>query len=209
MYKYQMKEINSYINEKLVINKDSKLFKVKVSSKREIQQIINDMIKKNPQNSENINLNHLDVSGVEDMTRLFRSYEFKTIDIKSWDVINVKTMSSMFPTTLESVDLSDWQTDSITSTTSMFLNCKKLKNIGDISNWNVTKLETAANMFAGCSSLESIDISDWKPKSLTNVSSMFANCVNLKSIGTPHFEFDSIIHHGNTFLLCKKLKFNK
>ena len=205
-----MKNINNYIQEKLVINKDSKIYRVKVHSKSELKILIDETIQK-AKDKENIDLNFVDISELTDLTRIFKQYKFKKINIESWDVSNIKQMIQMFPSTLEQIDLSNWDVSNVETMNGMFCNCDNLKEIGDISNWDVSQVKNMANMFENCKSLKKLDLSKWNAKSLTNCYWMFANCQSLESIGKLS-ENSNLLYQikrefGNgIFYNCKKLK---
>ena len=84
-----MKEIKTYIIEKLKVTKYYTLFP---KSSNELKQMINDEISKN---GVNCSLNHIDVSEIPDMTAMFYDSQFMG-DISKWDVSNVKDMKFMF-----------------------------------------------------------------------------------------------------------------
>ena len=50
-------------------------------------------------------------------------------------------------------DISKWNTDNVTSMTSMFNNCLSLSSLPDISKWNIDNVEDMSWMFHDCSSL--------------------------------------------------------
>ena len=89
-----MKQINTYITEKLKINKDSRLLCPK--TKEELTKLLNKLVR---QRGENANLNDIDTSEITDMSYLFSkslAKKIHNIDISDWDVSNVTDMSLMF-----------------------------------------------------------------------------------------------------------------
>ena len=56
-----------------------------------------------------------------------------------------------------SVNLSDFDTSTVTNMTHMFFNCNKLTSI-DVSTFNTQLVTDMKNMFEQCSSLESLDL---------------------------------------------------
>ena len=85
-----MKEIKTYIIEKLKVSKQ--VYTLFPKTKDELQQMIKDEISKN---GNRCSLNHIDVSKITDMTKLFYGSEFNG-DISKWDVSSVKDMKKMF-----------------------------------------------------------------------------------------------------------------
>ena len=78
--------------------------KIVVTSRQELQQIIEKRIKEfGPECS----LNDLDVSNITDMSKLFFNSDFNG-DISEWDVFNVEDMSYMFSGSIFSKDISSW-----------------------------------------------------------------------------------------------------
>ena len=85
-----MKSINNYILEKLVINKNTgkKHYNYFPVARKELQEIIKQRIK---EEGNECDLNDIDVSKINDMSKLFKESEFNS-DISNWDVSNVKDM---------------------------------------------------------------------------------------------------------------------
>ena len=65
---------------------------VKPKNKSELMKIIKGAIKKE---GNNCDLNFIDTSLIDDMSKLFRESEFNG-DISKWDVSNVKSIDGMF-----------------------------------------------------------------------------------------------------------------
>lgn len=164
-----MKSLTQHLNEKLIINKDfvdTELDEIKCNNDNVFDIVIAE-VRKQLGNGQSrlhpINLNHIDVSEVIDMSCLFDAVndevKLKYIDISGWDVSNVERMK--------------W----------MFCDCKELVSVGDLSNWDVRKLEAAEGMFQHCKKLEYIgNISKWDPESFRDysVNDMFIGCHKLK-----------------------------
>lgn len=151
-----MKNLRSYLTERLLINKNFKDNKITVTSLKELKNIIKeryvDPNTKKPNN--HIDLSDIDVSELNDLSTAFLWYRFKTIDISGWDTSNVKDM------------------------TMMFYGCYDLTDIIGIENMNIDNVERMDYMFSDCRKLDITDkIKDWKvnPKNV-RVSGMFREC---------------------------------
>jgi len=167
-----MKTFNTYIQEKLSINK-SKITKHTLFPKSTDELI--EMIKSEMEkNGNECDLNHIDVSEITDMNFVFSAnksnekfngdisqwdvsnvttmaYMFDGSkfngDISKWDVSNVKDMNNMFEDSRFNGDLSTWDVSNVTDMCGMFYNSSFTGENGDISNWNVAKLKWTDQMF--------------------------------------------------------------
>lgn len=151
-----MKNLRSYLTERLLINKNFKDNRITVTSLKELKNIIKersvDPNTKKP--NHHIDLSDIDVSELNDLSTSFLWYRFKTIDISGWDTSNVKDM------------------------TMMFYGCFELTDIIGIENMNIDNVECMNYMFSDCKKLDITDkIKDWKvnPKNV-RVSGMFREC---------------------------------
>ena len=61
----------------------------------------------------------------------------------------------------------------------MFLGCSSLESI-DLSSFNTNNVTNMSCMFCKCSSLKSIDLSSFNTNNVTNMSFMFFGCSSLK-----------------------------
>lgn len=131
-----------------------------------------------------------------------------TVDITSWNVRKVTTTEGMLQgTPITSLDLSAWNTDSLTNIRYMFENCTKLTSL-DLSGWNtsnVTSMEglfghdqwltdlsmdgwntgnvrLMGHMFEYCTKLTSLDLSGWDTSNVTDMYGLFDNCTSLAGL---------------------------
>ena len=153
-----MKNLNQYIQEKLIINKDYRDAKIVVKSFDELRKIIEDRYdefgagtKQDPIDFNDIDVSNLNSFCNDNDNGLFEKTKFKYIDISDWNVSSVTNMTRMFCwcKELESIgDISKWDVSKVNSMIHMFFNCKKFNQ--DISNWDVSNVMGRVGMFYGC-----------------------------------------------------------
>ena len=56
-----------------------------------------------------------------------------------------------------------------------FCNCHSLDSL-DLSGWDTSNVETMEDMFYGCRSLESLDLSGWNTSNVKYMGYMFYDC---------------------------------
>lgn len=195
-----MKSLTTYINERLIINQSFKgATTITVKSKQQLQDIIYDRLGENP---EELDLNDLDVSSINDFSDIFSSYLFselrktKRIHIEEWNTENATDMTDMFQMciNLEEVDVSNFDVSDVVTMDYMFRKCKSLKEL-DLTHWKVNRVRDMEKMFYDCESLETIgDVSGWRPESLKIFNNAFNGCKVLKNVDTSKWSdyFDSV-----------------
>ena len=172
-----MKQINSFINEKLVINKNTKINKYNYQPEDKYE--LNDLIKKLlEERGLDADLNDIDISKITDMNYLFDRPSFNKVnkydlcnfngDISKWDMSHVKTMAGMFYESKFNGDISKWDVSNVTNMEGMFTNSEFN---GDISNWDVSNVKNMSFMFDG--SQFAGDISNWNINNVENMKCMF------------------------------------
>ena len=105
----------------------------------------------------------------------------ESIDLSSFNTSNVNDMSGMFlsASSLKSIDLSSINTSNVKNMSGMFCLCSSLKSI-DLSSLNTSNVNNMSFMLNGCSSLKSIDLSSFNTSNVHDMSFMFSGCSSLK-----------------------------
>lgn len=86
-----------------------------------------------------------------------------------------------------------------------FSNCVNLIS-ADLSNVNTENVTSMENMFCGCESLASLDLSLFDTRNVTYMSDMFHGCKSLASLNLSGFDTRNVTHMNNIFIGCDNLK---
>ena len=103
-----MKSFKQHILEKLKVSKP--VYKLFPKTKAELQEMIKNEIS---ENGNGCSLNHIDVSKITDMSKLFSFSNFDG-DISGWNTSNVTNMNRMFLASEFNGDISNWNVSSVT-----------------------------------------------------------------------------------------------
>lgn len=130
---------------------------------------------------QDADLNHIDVSGVTDMSDLFRELDIRHIKIDKWDVSNVTDMSRMFEGAyFFNADLSSWDVSNVQNMKRMFYSARSFNC--DISNWNVSSVTDMSYMFYDARSFN-CGLSKWALSSILHaeyITGMFTGATSFK-----------------------------
>lgn len=176
-----MKQLNSYITEKLKINKESGAhhYNYCPDSYSELRTLVRQLIR---DRGEDADLNDIDISKVDNISNLFAYLEgvvVGKIKIDKWDVSHVIEMRSVFEDCdFFDADLSSWDVSNVEDMQEMFLGCTSFKGKG-LENWNVHHVEYMDRMFKECENFNA-DLSNWDVSNLEDMSDMFYGCSKLR-----------------------------
>ena len=98
-------------------------------------------------------------------------------------------------------DVSNWNVPCLTTTSNMFLNCRKLKSV-NAANWTTRDLQNVSNMFKSCLALTSFDASNWNTSNLTTMASMLEECQALTSVKFANWDTSNVTNMTRVFWNC-------
>lgn len=100
-------------------------------------------------------------------------------------------------------EVSNLDTKNMTSTSSMFSNCKALKQL-NLRNFIKSNIKNISAMFSNCDALKTIDISGWDTSNVTNIAYLFNNCSNL-TIDISKLKFGKLTNVAGLFSGCRTI----
>lgn len=128
------------------------------------------------------------------------------INLGYLDTSKATTMHQMFAgcTSIEKLDMSNFNTSNVTNMSEMFKNCHTLTSI-DASGFDCSQVTDISSMFNGCSNVEEIKLPD-SFDSVTECDSLFNGCTNLTTIsGNAKMNLNNMLSTKSLFGNCTSL----
>ena len=160
---------------------------------------------------QNVDIRGSDMSSVTQMNYMFCNCSSLTnIDfVGSWDIGGVTSANTagMFDNCIGiiSINLSEWNMNSVTSMEGMFRNCTNLKSV-DMSSWNMSGAASMNGMFEGCENLASVNMREAKLENVVSINWMFRSCSNLKNVNMSGIDLGSASSANELFARCSNLE---
>ena len=160
-------------------------------------------------NLVNLNVSSFDTTKVTNMQTMFNgATKLTSLDIRNFDTSNVTNMASMFGNLRSLIDfkISDkFKTLNVTNMAYMFANCILLDEL-DLSNFDTRKVISTSAMFSGMSKVKKIILSpNFQTSNVTNMNSMFNNCNLLQEIDLSSFDTRKVTDFTYMFNTCTSL----
>lgn len=111
------------------------------------------------------------------------------------DTNEAESMSSMFSgcKSLESLNLSNFNTSNVTKMNWMFNDCWNLRNL-DVSGFNTSNVIYMDYMFQECNALKGIDVSKFNTSKTLSFWGMFEGCGSLITLDIRNFDFSTCLN---------------
>ena len=153
----------------------------------------------------------VNVKGATTAAGMFMNcYNLETVDLSGFDTSTVTDMSNMFDMSdgeysrLSYLNLSNLNTSNVTDMRQMFSGCTALSSL-DIGSWDTRKVTDMREMFNDCSSLYGLNIPNFKTSNVTDMALMFSNCENLMWLSIDGFDTQNVTDMSAMFAGCEHL----
>jgi surface protein len=141
------------------------------------------------------------------MSAMFTNcYSLQTLDLSSFNTAAVTDMTYMFYNcySLQTLDLSYFNTAAVTTMSQMFYNCYSLQTL-NLSYFNTAAVTTMSQMFTSCYSLQTLNLSSFNTAAVTTMSQMFTNCYSLHTLDLSSFNTAAVTTMYQMFYNCISL----
>lgn len=154
-------------------------------------------------------LDYLNTSEVDDMRLMFSSCaSLETLDLSSFNTEKVKYMYAMFDgaKNLRSIKLpKGFIGSSVTDLRSMFKDCTSLTEL-DLSGSYAENVKDMGKMLYGCRALSKLDLTDFKTGQVTTMENMFCICSTLETLDVSSFNTENVTTMLGMFNNCSSLR---
>lgn len=154
-------------------------------------------------------LDYLNTSEVDNMYSMFSNCtSLETLDLSSFNTEKVTSMATMFEKSknLRSIKLpKGFIGSSVTYLYAMFRGCESLTEL-DLSSSNAEKVTNMMEMFSDCNALSILNLSGFKTGALTDMHSLFNNCHSLKNLDLSGFNTEKVTNMQYLFTSCCSLE---
>ena len=158
--------------------------------------------------NEIIGLENLNVSNVFEMNHMFAECNsIQTLDLSNWNTELVTDMSYLFYncTSLnEIIGLENLNVSNVTNMSDMFYNSHF--TTFDLSGWDTRNLKYIGSMFYASNSIQTLNLSGWNTENLTNMSNAFGICKSLTELDLSGWNVEKVTNMNNLFRDCILLK---
>ena len=140
------------------------------------------------------------------MTHMFYACSsLQSLDLSNFNTSNVRDMQYMFQSChFQSLDLSNFDTSKVTNMDGMFMSFQSSQSL-DLSNFNTSNVNNMQYMFL-MSSLQSLDLSNFDTSKVTNMNAMFGYS-SLKSLDLSNFNTSKLDSMDDIFSYSSSIEY--
>lgn len=154
-------------------------------------------------------LDYLNTSEVDDMRSMFSSCtSLETLDLSSFNTEKVTNMVTMFENSkhLRSLKLpKGFIGSSVIYLNATFKGCESLTEL-DLSGSNSENVTNMSEMFHGCKALSKLDLTSFKTGQVTTMENMFCDCSTLETLDVSSFNTENVTTMLGMFNNCSSLR---
>ena len=153
---------------------------------------------------EKLNISNLNTKNVKSMNGMFSNLEgsgFKNLDLSKWDTSSLTDIRRMFTLNYvtEKINVSNWNTSKIETMQDAFAGAHKLKEIKGIENWNTENVKTIYGMFSFSENLKSLNLSNWSTSNIENMNDVFFDSEGLTYLNIENWDTSKVESLDNIF----------
>ncbi|MBQ9238199.1 MAG: BspA family leucine-rich repeat surface protein [Treponema sp.] len=131
----------------------------------------------------------------------------ETIDVSKFDTSNVTNMYEMFRDCrkLKTLHVTGFMTGNVTNMSCMFAFCESLTLL-DVTHFDTSNVTTMASLFSGCSALKTLNLLKFDTSSVSTMEQMFQDCTSLTELDLSNFAVANLQYANEMFGGCSNLK---
>jgi surface protein len=128
------------------------------------------------------------------------------IDLSNFNSETITDMHEMFSgcESLSYINLSNFKAKNVTNMSGLFSGCQNLIFV-KLSNFNTEKVKDMSWMFSECRSLAFLDVSSFNTKNVEDMRGMFYGCSSLLSLYLSNFNTRNVTNMHQIFFGCQSL----
>lgn len=124
-----------------------------------------------------------DVRKVTTTESMLRGTPITRLDLSAWNTDSLTNMRYMFEycTSLTSLNMDGWNTSNVTSMENLFSHDQRLTDLS-MDGWDTGNVRLMGHMFEYCTKLATLDLTGWNTANVTSMYGLFDNCTSLTSL---------------------------
>ncbi len=159
--------------------------------------------------AEEIKTATVNVTGMKDASYMFLNCEnMERVDLSGFDTSSVTSMEYMFGNccALTAISLNGCNTSSVTNMSCMFSGCFRLASV-EMNEIDTSSVANMSMMFFGCRDLTDLNLNKLNTRNVTNMMGMFFGCSGLTSLDISGFDLTNVSDGGTEtmFYSCDNL----